>query len=123
MSPRTSPGFGCRLGQIDAREDHGVLEQTKRHSFITSLLGIKHIVVAVNKMDLVDFSQQRFEEIHSEYKEFSARLDQPDLHFIPISALEVSASDIRARLREKTSTRYLLPESIREAVTGSGVYA
>ncbi|MCH8045592.1 MAG: sulfate adenylyltransferase subunit CysN [Planctomycetes bacterium] len=72
---------------IDAREDHGVLEQTKRHTFITSLLGIKHIVVAVNKMDLVDYSQERFEEIRRDYMDFAVRLDLPDLHFIPMSAL------------------------------------
>jgi bifunctional enzyme CysN/CysC len=70
---------------IDARR--GVLTQTKRHSFIVSLLGIRHIVVAVNKMDLVDFSQEVFEKIRSDYQEFAARLDLPDLHFIPISAL------------------------------------
>ena len=72
---------------IDARHDHGVLEQTKRHSFIASLLGIKHVLVAVNKMDLVDYSEDRFEEIKRDYKSFSTRLDIPDLHFIPISAL------------------------------------
>ncbi|MDG2221499.1 MAG: sulfate adenylyltransferase subunit CysN [Rubripirellula sp.] len=71
---------------MDAR--HGVLTQTKRHSFIVSLLGIRHVVVAVNKMDLVDFSEQRFEEICDEYRSFAARLDLPDLHFIPISALD-----------------------------------
>ncbi|MCR9292199.1 MAG: sulfate adenylyltransferase subunit CysN [bacterium] len=70
---------------IDAR--HGVLTQTKRHSFIVSLLGIRHVVVTINKMDLVDFSQQRFEEICQDYREFAARLDLPDLHFIPLSAL------------------------------------
>ncbi|MFV1968300.1 MAG: sulfate adenylyltransferase subunit CysN, partial [Pirellulaceae bacterium] len=70
---------------IDAR--HGVLTQTKRHSFIVSLLGIKHALVAVNKMDLVDYRQERFEEIRADYKAFSARLDVPDLHFLPISAL------------------------------------
>ncbi len=70
---------------IDAR--HGVLTQTKRHSFITSLLGIKHVLVAVNKMDLVDFSQEVFEKIRAEYNQFVARLDLPDLHFIPLSAL------------------------------------
>ena len=70
---------------IDAR--HGVLEQTKRHSFIVSLLGIRHIVVTVNKMDLVDFSEERFEEICRDYRDFSVRLDLPDLHFMPISAL------------------------------------
>ena len=70
---------------IDAR--HGVLTQTRRHSFIVSLLGIRHVVVAVNKMDLVDFSEDRFNEICDEYRAFAARLDLPDLHFIPISAL------------------------------------
>ena len=70
---------------IDAR--HGVLTQTKRHSFIVSLLGIRHVVVAINKMDLVDFSEDRFNEICDEYRSFSMRLDLPDLHFIPISAL------------------------------------
>ena len=70
---------------IDAR--HGVLTQTKRHSFITSLLGIKHVLVAVNKMDLCNFSEQVFDEICDDYKQFAARLDLPDLHFIPISAL------------------------------------
>ena len=70
---------------IDAR--HGVLEQTKRHSFIVSLLGIKHILIAINKMDLVDFDEKVFDQIRADYKEFSARLDIPDLHFLPISAL------------------------------------
>ena len=70
---------------IDAR--HGVLTQTKRHSFIASLLGIKHILVAVNKMDLVDYSEDRYEEIQQNYRDFASRLEIPDLHFIPISAL------------------------------------
>lgn len=72
---------------VDARPKFGVQEQTRRHSFITSLLGIKHILIAVNKMDLVDYSQQRFEEIRESYMEFATRLDMPDLHFVPISAL------------------------------------
>ena len=72
---------------IDARHDHGVMEQTKRHSFIASLLGIKHVLVAVNKMDLVEYSEERFDEIKKDYLSFSTRLDIPDLHFIPISAL------------------------------------
>ncbi len=71
---------------IDAR--HGVLTQTKRHSFIVSLLGIKHVIVAVNKMDLVDFSEERFEQIKDEYREFATRLDMVDQHFVPISALQ-----------------------------------
>ena len=70
---------------IDARK--GVIEQTCRHSFIASLLGIPHLVVAVNKMDLVDFSEARFNEIVAQYSEFASRLNIPDIKFIPISAL------------------------------------
>jgi bifunctional enzyme CysN/CysC len=70
---------------IDAR--YGVLTQTKRHSFIVSLLGIRHVVVAVNKMDLVGYNQARFDEICGDYRDFVSRLDLPDLHFIPIVAL------------------------------------
>jgi bifunctional enzyme CysN/CysC len=71
---------------IDAR--HGVLVQTKRHSFIVSLLGIRHVVVAVNKMDLVGYSQETFDRIRGDYQGFAARLDLPDVHFIPLSALK-----------------------------------
>jgi bifunctional enzyme CysN/CysC len=71
---------------IDAR--HGVLVQTKRHSFIVSLLGIKHVVVAINKMDLVGFSQDVYDKIRADYQGFAARLDLPDVHFIPLSALK-----------------------------------
>ncbi|MDW6091744.1 sulfate adenylyltransferase subunit CysN [Vibrio rhizosphaerae] len=72
---------------IDARK--GVLDQTRRHSFISNLLGLKHFVVAVNKMDLVDYSQQRFDEIRQEYREFSRHLQgETNIQIIPISALE-----------------------------------
>jgi len=71
---------------IDAR--YGVQTQTKRHSFIASLLGIKSVIIAVNKMDLLDFSQERFEEIQKEYNEFSKDLNLEDVHFIPLSALD-----------------------------------
>ncbi len=71
---------------IDAR--NGVVEQTKRHSFITSLLGIKHVLVAVNKMDLVDFDQTVFEKIKDDYGSFAARMTADDIHFLPISALQ-----------------------------------
>lgn len=70
---------------IDAR--HGVLTQTKRHSFITSLLGIKHVIVAINKMDLVDYSEAVFERIKGDYIDFAARMAVEDVHFIPIAAL------------------------------------
>jgi bifunctional enzyme CysN/CysC len=71
---------------IDAR--HGVLEQTRRHSFLCALLGIQHFVVAVNKMDLVGWSEARFEEIRAEYADFAARLQVRDVHFVPMSALK-----------------------------------
>ncbi len=71
---------------IDAR--YGVQTQTRRHSFICSLLGIKHFVIAVNKMDLIDFSQDKFEEIKADYEEFAKNLNVPDIRFIPISALD-----------------------------------
>jgi sulfate adenylyltransferase subunit 1 len=70
---------------IDAR--HGVIEQTCRHSFIASLLQIKHVVVCVNKMDLVDFSEERFNKIREDYTNFASKLSIPDIRFIPISAL------------------------------------
>lgn len=70
---------------IDAR--HGVQIQTRRHSFIASLLGIKHVIVAINKMDLVDFSEERYNEIKQDYAAFSAKLDLPDIRFVPMSAL------------------------------------
>jgi len=71
---------------IDAR--YGVMTQTRRHSFIAHLLGLKHVIVAVNKMDLVDYSQERFEEIRADYLAFSEQLAIPDIRFVPISALE-----------------------------------
>ncbi|HCJ30706.1 MAG TPA: bifunctional sulfate adenylyltransferase subunit 1/adenylylsulfate kinase [Pseudomonas sp.] len=73
---------------VDAR--YGVQTQTKRHSFITSLLGIKHIVVAINKMDLMDFDQSVFERIKADYLAFAERIElQPtSLHFVPMSALK-----------------------------------
>jgi sulfate adenylyltransferase subunit 1 len=71
---------------VDARQ--GVLEQTKRHSFLASLLGVPHLVLCVNKMDLVDWSHDRFDEVANEFREFARRLDIHDLRFIPVSALE-----------------------------------
>src|SRR5688572_5425914 len=71
---------------IDAR--HGVAVQTRRHSFIVSLLGIKHVVVAVNKMDLVGWSEEVFERIKTDYAGFVAKLDIADVEFIPLSALK-----------------------------------
>lgn len=70
---------------IDAR--YGVLTQTKRHTFIATLLGIKHIIVAINKMDLVDFSEETYQEIKKQYESFSAHLDVGELRYLPLSAL------------------------------------
>ena len=71
---------------IDAR--HGVTVQTKRHSFIVSLLGIVHIIVAINKMDLMDWSEEVYDKIRRDYNDMAARLSFKDVHFIPISALK-----------------------------------
>lgn len=72
---------------IDARK--GVLDQTRRHSFISTLLGIKHLVVAINKMDLVDFSEETFNRIREDYLTFAAQLPgNLDIRFVPLSALE-----------------------------------
>jgi bifunctional enzyme CysN/CysC len=71
---------------IDATK--GVITQTRRHTFLVSLLGIKHVVLAVNKMDLVNFSQDIFDRICADYKNFISRLDIPDVEFIPLSALK-----------------------------------
>ncbi|MDG2072815.1 MAG: sulfate adenylyltransferase subunit CysN [Pseudomonadales bacterium] len=70
---------------VDAR--YGVVTQTKRHTFITSLLGIKHIIVAINKMDLVDYSEDVYQQIKADYAAFSSMLDITDPRFLPMSAL------------------------------------
>jgi bifunctional enzyme CysN/CysC len=71
---------------IDA--SRGVLTQTRRHAFIVTLLGIRHVIVAVNKMDMVGYDRKVFEAIRKEFSDFSAKLGVSDLHFIPISALK-----------------------------------
>jgi bifunctional enzyme CysN/CysC len=70
---------------VDAR--HGLLEQSRRHAFLASLLGIRHVVLAVNKMDLIDWDREIFESIRDEFHAFAARLDVQDVTSIPISAL------------------------------------
>ncbi len=70
---------------VDAR--HGVIEQTKRHAFIASLLHIPHVIVCINKMDLVDFSEETYNSIIKQFEEFSSKLLVQDIRFIPISAL------------------------------------
>lgn len=70
---------------IDAR--HGVVEQTRRHAILASLLQIPHLVVCINKMDLVDFSESVYNKIQDDFEKFAAKLDVKDVHFIPMSAL------------------------------------
>ena len=70
---------------VDAR--HGVVEQTYRHSFIASLLQIPHIVICINKMDLVDYSKEKYDEVVEQFRHFASKLDVQDVRFIPISAL------------------------------------
>lgn len=70
---------------VDAR--HGLLEQSRRHAFLASLLGIQHVVLAVNKMDLIGWDRKKFEEIRDEFHAFAARLDVHDVATIPLSAL------------------------------------
>ena len=71
---------------VDARK--GMLEQSRRHAFLASLLRVPHLVVAVNKMDLVDWSEEVFEGIRDEFSAFATKLDVPDLTVVPISALQ-----------------------------------
>ncbi|MBN6037043.1 adenylyl-sulfate kinase [Amycolatopsis sp. 195334CR] len=70
---------------VDARK--GIVEQSRRHAFLASLLGIPHLVLCVNKMDLVDWSRDRFDELRAEFGRFAAKLDVHDLTFVPMSAL------------------------------------
>jgi bifunctional enzyme CysN/CysC len=77
----------CNLAIILVDARHGVITQTKRHSFLVSLLGIKHVIVAVNKMDLVDYSEEAFNKIRSDYSNFVSKMDLRDIQFVPISAL------------------------------------
>ena len=94
---------------VDARK--GLLEQTFRHSFIASLLQIPHVVVCINKMDLVDYSEDVYSRIIADYEAFASKLDMKDVHFIPISALNgdnvVDRSD-KMRWYQGTTLLYLL---------------
>ena len=83
----------CSLAIILVDARNGIVTQTRRHSFIVSLLGIRHIIVAINKMDLVDFSEQTFNKIRADYIEFLKNLEsvtghKHDIRFMPISALK-----------------------------------
>lgn len=107
---------------IDAR--YGVQVQTKRHSFIASLLGIKHFIVAVNKMDLVDYSQDKYDEICSDYREFVSGLGERDVQFVPLSALNgdnvVNVSEHIAWYQEDTLLARLEQVQIANDITCTG---
>ena len=94
---------------IDAR--HGVVEQTRRHAIIASLLQIPHLVICINKMDLVGYSQEVYEQIHDDFEAFASKLDVHDVSFIPISALHgdnvVQRSDHMAWYEGSTLMYYL----------------
>ena len=77
----------CQLAVILIDARYGVQTQTRRHSYIASLLGIKHIVVAINKMDIKDYSEQVYNDIRDEYSAFAKELGMDDVHFVPLSAL------------------------------------
>jgi bifunctional enzyme CysN/CysC len=76
----------CDLAVVLVDACNGVTEQTRRHAFVASLLGIRHLVLAVNKMDLVEWDERRFDEIRRAFTDFSARLEVTDIDFIPMSA-------------------------------------
>jgi bifunctional enzyme CysN/CysC len=78
----------CQLAVILVDARHGILDQTRRHSYIASLLGIRNVVVAINKMDLVDYSRERFEQIRTDYEALIHRLRLDSVYFLPISALK-----------------------------------
>ncbi|HEC59384.1 MAG TPA: sulfate adenylyltransferase subunit CysN [Methylophaga sp.] len=77
----------CQLAVILIDARYGVQTQTRRHSYIANLLGIKHIVVAINKMDIKDYSEQVYNDIRKEYSEFARELEMEDVHYVPLSAL------------------------------------
>ena len=101
----------CDLAVILIDASQGVQTQTRRHSFICSLLGIKHVIVAVNKMDLVDYSQDVYKKIQADYLDMAGSLDIPDVRFVPISALKgdnvVNESEHLSWFRGSTLMQYL----------------
>jgi sulfate adenylyltransferase subunit 1 len=101
----------CDLAIILIDASRGVQTQTRRHSYIVSLLGIKHVIVAVNKMDLVGYSQHTYKAIQAEYLKLAGQLNSPDIYFVPISALAgdniVSRSPAMSWFRGRTLMEYL----------------
>src|SRR6056297_3581541 len=90
---------------VDATK--GVLTQSKRHAFISSLLQIPHLVVAINKMDLVDYDENRFNEIVSDFREFAKKLEIDDITYIPISALKGDNVVSKTRTKEGAEKNHM----------------
>jgi len=101
----------CDLALVLVDATEGIIDQTRRHAFLASLLGIRHMVVAVNKMDLVAFDEDRFDAIRRDFADFAARLEVTDIEFIPMSASRgdnvVSASAAMAGYRGRPLLDYL----------------
>jgi sulfate adenylyltransferase subunit 1 len=104
---------------IDARK--GVLEQTRRHTYIAHLLGVRHVIVAINKMDLVDFSQTVFDNIRASFLAFAMDLDIPDLRFIPMSALRGDMVVDRAPDGEAGALNWYTGETLLQVLEGINV--
>ncbi|OIM99470.1 sulfate adenylyltransferase subunit CysN [Idiomarina sp. MD25a] len=109
----------CDLAVILIDASQGVQTQTRRHSYICSLLGIKHVIVAINKMDLVDYSQEVYKQIQDDYLKLAGSLEIPDIRFVPISALKgdnvVNKSDAMDWFRGSTLMEYLETAEIERA--------
>ena len=109
----------CDLAIILIDASRGVQTQTRRHSYIVSLLGIQHVIVAVNKMDLVGYSQQVYKAIQDDYLKLAGQLNSPDIYFVPISALAgdniVTRSSAMDWFRGRTLMDYLETISISSA--------
>ncbi len=104
---------------IDARK--GVLEQTRRHTYIAHLLGVRHVIVAINKMDLVDFSQTVFDNIRASFLAFAMDFDIPDLRFIPMSALRGDMVVDRAPDGESGALNWYTGETLLQVLEGINV--
>ncbi|MEZ5098173.1 MAG: GTP-binding protein [Nocardioides sp.] len=91
---------------VDARQ--GLTEQSRRHAVLLSLLRVPHLVLAINKMDLVDWSEEVYERIHAEFTQFATKLSIPDLEVIPISALKGDNVVTRSRARRGTHGPHLM---------------
>jgi len=106
---------------VDAR--HGLLEQSRRHAFLASLLGIQHIVLAVNKMDLIGWDKEKFEAIRDEFHAFAARLDVQDVATIPMSALHGDNVVTKSDQAPWYEVRHCFPTSKRSTSPATAIWS